>query len=76
MTWYVLGIKRKIILAFICSREAGLKDSEEQYNSRFPDKFGNLCIHHIGCPQVISNFSVRLITVTGNLTFSGEEVGH
>ena len=47
---------KKKVLTFIMTRGAGSTEEGDPYEARFPNRYGNLCIHHVACPKCISLF--------------------
>lgn len=54
----MIGYKhnKKKVLTFVATRGAGSTENGEPYEARFPDKYGNLCICHVACPDCVFNF--------------------
>ena len=47
---------KKKVLTFIATKGAGSTNAGELYETRFPDKFGNVCVHNGAHPSIISNY--------------------
>ena len=44
------------VFTFDLTKGAGTTRHGEPYELRFPNKFGNVCIRHVACPNIISNY--------------------
>ena len=53
-----LGYKynKKKVLTFVYTKGAGSSAPGKPYEARFPDKFGNVCIRHVGRPEIVSTY--------------------
>ena len=47
---------KKKVLTFVCSKGAGSTEAGKPYEAKFPDRFGNVCVRHVGRPCVINTF--------------------
>ena len=47
---------KKKVICFLMSCGAGSTEPGEPYEARFPDKYGNICVCYVACPNCISNY--------------------
>ena len=50
-----LGYKynKKKVITFVFTKGARSSAPGKPYEARFPDKYGNVCIQHVGCPEIV-----------------------
>ncbi len=46
----------KTILHFVLTKNAGNASEGDPYEMKYTNSYGNICIHYVGWPEIISNF--------------------
>ena len=47
---------KKKALTFVLEKGVGASTEGDHYEIRFPEEYGNIYIHYVACPQMVSNY--------------------